>query len=199
MEEVEKYSRIIDRSNSTKLYKQALLDNIYGYLEQISRVIDDYGQYTSRYKRSPGCKYSLAELDVMKANLVKSGQALKRTFKKDLRNFKSHNINQRVRNYSIKNLMNIKNQIENSQNTRERANLKRGWHNAVNRKISLASYEELSNMLSVFSRQTDDDAKKFHHQIQQRSSYVNEVLDKMGPKANIKQNHRIQPHAATAL
>ena len=49
----------------------------------------------------------------MHANLDKSGKALKRTLsvRKDLHNFKKHNINQRARNYLIKNLMDIKNEI----------------------------------------------------------------------------------------
>lgn len=195
MRDIEMYSRVIDHFNSLKEAKQTLFNNIYnpnGYLKQFSRVIDDYEQYNSRYKRSPGCKYTLAELHVMHANLDESGKALKRTLsvKKNLRNFKSHSINQRARNYSIKNLMSIKNEIvtlKKSPNTRGLANLERGWENAVNRKISLASYKELSNMLNVFSRQTN----KFLREIQsiqsvkkQRSSYVNEVRARFNPQIN---------------
>ena len=207
MGDIEKYSRIIDRFNSTKIDKQTLLDHIYdpnpnGYQKQFSRVIDDYGQYTSRYKRSPGCDHNLAELIVMHANLDESGKALQRTLlvKKNLRNFKRHNINQRARNYSIENLMSIKNEIvlqKKSLNTRELTNLDRGWENAVKRKISLASYKELSNMLKVFSRKTN----KFSRQIKliqsiknQRCSFKTTVLERYNPQIN--RNPQFQPHRA---
>ena len=78
---------------------------------------------------------------------------------------RTRNINQRARNFSIENLVNIKNEIVTLKKllgTRALDNLELGLNKAVNRKLALASYKNLSNMKNVLSRRSGANDDTIH-------------------------------------